>query len=199
LWYNTAPSDGCKSTFFTTATAILKPIPAKPPLYQKGFNFLGHTVRKYGDKLLITPAKSSIKALHQKIRLCIQSALGLSQEALLLKLNPIIRGWANYYRHGASKRTFDRLDHHVFWQLWRWAKRRHPNKSAAWKQRKYFSAAGHAIPTREIAKRTASASCEGSPIVWFGIGAARRASAAATHIFAPIAIITVRQVRPDPH
>ena len=108
----------------------------------KGFNFLGHTVRKFGVKLLTFPAKSNVKALREKISLCIKSAAGLSQEALLLQLNPLIRGWANYYRHGASKRTFDRLDYHVFCRLLRWAKRRHPNKSARWKQRKYFSAAG---------------------------------------------------------
>jgi RNA-directed DNA polymerase len=107
-----------------------------------GFNFLGHTVRKFGDKLLTTPAKSNVKVLQDKISLCINSAVALSQETLLLKLNPLIRGWANYYRHGASKRTFNRLDHDTFWQLWRWATRRHGNKSAQWKQRKYFSAAG---------------------------------------------------------
>ena len=107
----------------------------------KGFNFLGHTVRKFGVKLLTFPAKSNVKALREKISHCIQSAVGLSAEALLLKLNPLIRGWANYYRHGASKRTFNRLDQHVFWRLMRWAKRRHPNKSARWRQRKYFSAA----------------------------------------------------------
>ena len=108
----------------------------------EGFNFLGHTLRKFGDKLLTYPAKSNVKALREKISLCIKSALGLSQEALLLKLNPLIRGWAMYYRHGASKRTFNRLDYHVYWQLVRWAKRRHPNKSAGWKRRKYFTAAG---------------------------------------------------------
>jgi RNA-directed DNA polymerase len=107
---------------------------------QDGFNFLGHTVRKFKDKLLTTPAKSSVQALRDKIRLCINSALALSQEALLGKLNPLIRGWANYYRHGAAKRTFHRLDGFVFRQLLRWAKRRHPNKSAKWKQWKYFSA-----------------------------------------------------------
>jgi RNA-directed DNA polymerase len=108
----------------------------------EGFNFLGHTVRKFGDKLLSFPAKSNVKALREKISLCVKSALGLSQQALLRKLNPLIRGWANYYRHGASKRTFNRLDSHVFRQLWRWVTRRHPNKPAAWKRRKYFSAAG---------------------------------------------------------
>jgi len=107
----------------------------------KGFNFLGHTVRKFGHKLLTLPAKSSVQALREKIRLCIHSALGLSQEALLRQLNPLIRGWANYYRHGAAKRTFTRLDHYVFRSLLRWAKRRHPDQSATWKRRKYFSAA----------------------------------------------------------
>jgi RNA-directed DNA polymerase len=107
----------------------------------QGFNFLGHTVRKFEDKLLTTPAKSSQKGLRDKIRLCINSALALPQETLLRQLNPVIRGWANYYRHGAAKRAFKRLDSDVFWQLWRWARKRHPDKSANWKQRKYFSAA----------------------------------------------------------
>jgi RNA-directed DNA polymerase len=107
-----------------------------------GFNFLGHTVRKFGDKLLTFPAKSNVKALRYKISLCIKSALGHSPEVLLRQLNPLIRGWAYYYRHGASKRTFGRLDRFVLSHLRRWATRRHPNKSAAWKQRKYFSATG---------------------------------------------------------
>jgi RNA-directed DNA polymerase len=105
----------------------------------EGFNFLGHTVRKFGDKLLTFPAKSNVQALRDKIRLCIQSALGLSQEALLRKLNPLLRGWANYYRNGAAKRTFEKLDYYVSDQLWRWAKRRHPNKSVSWRKQRYFS------------------------------------------------------------
>jgi RNA-directed DNA polymerase len=118
----------------------------------KGFNFLGHTVRKFGDKLLTYPAKSSVQSLRDKIRLCINSALGLSQEALLRKLNPLIRGWANYYRNGAAKRTFQRLDYYVFWQLWRWVKRRHPDKSAAWKHRKYFSTADNGLFSVRLTK-----------------------------------------------
>ena len=99
-------------------------------------------MRKFGDKLLTYPAKSNVKIVREKIRHCIQSALALPQATLLLKLNPLIRGWANYYRHGAAKRTFSRLDKYVHDRLWRWAKRRHPNKSTAWKLRKYFTAAG---------------------------------------------------------
>jgi RNA-directed DNA polymerase len=108
----------------------------------KGFHFLGHTVRKYGDKLLITPAKSKVILLQRKVSQLIHSALGLSQEALLRQLNPRLRGWANYYRNGAAARTFGKLDWHVNRRLWRWIHRRHPHKSIRWKKRKYFSAAG---------------------------------------------------------
>ena len=99
-------------------------------------------MRKYGDKLLTRPAKSKVKALRVKIREMIQSGLGYSQAKLIRKLSPLLRGWANYFRNGAAKRTFDCVDKYVFERLWRWATRRHPNKSARFKKQKYFSAAG---------------------------------------------------------
>ena len=46
-----------------------------------------------------------------------------------MNLNLVVRGWANYHRHVASKRTFSRVDHAIFRALWQWAKRRHPKKS----------------------------------------------------------------------
>ena len=107
----------------------------------QGFDFLGHTVRKYGDKLLITPAQSKVAVMRKKIGQRIHSAVGLTQEALLRQLNPRLRGWANYYRNGASKQTFGKLDFYVYKRIQRWLKRRHPNKSTRWKWRKYFSAA----------------------------------------------------------
>jgi hypothetical protein len=55
----------------------------------------------------------------------------MSAADLIHKLNPKIRGWANYHRHAVSKRTFGRVDHHIFSSLWQWARRRHPNKTAA--------------------------------------------------------------------
>jgi len=109
---------------------------------EKGFDFLGHTVRKYGDKLLTKPSKSNVQGLLAKIRECIKSGLGLKPEELIRKLNPKLRGWAYYYEHASAKRTFHKVDHEVFLALWRWTKRRHPEKSAQWRKRKYFSAAG---------------------------------------------------------
>jgi RNA-directed DNA polymerase len=109
---------------------------------QEGFDFLGHTLRKFGHKLLIFPAQSKVQSLRQKLKQLIQSALGLSQEQLLRQLNPRLRGWANYYRNGAAQRTFKKLDDYVYHRLWNWATRRHPTKSSAWKRQKYFCATG---------------------------------------------------------
>jgi len=109
----------------------------------KGFDFLGHTVRKFGDALLISPAKSKVAAMRKKIGALIHSAVGLTQEAFLRQLNPRLRGWANYYRHGTSKRTFGQLDHYVYNRIRRWMQRRHPTKSIRWRLRKYCSAAAN--------------------------------------------------------
>ena len=47
-------------------------------------------------------------------------------------LNPVIRGWANFHRHVASKQTFTKVDNAIFQALWRWARRRHPKKPLRW-------------------------------------------------------------------
>lgn len=53
-------------------------------------------------------------------------------------INPIIRGWANYYKYGVSKEVFSYIDHQLWKALWQWSKRRHPNKGKKWIHRKYF-------------------------------------------------------------
>jgi len=61
---------------------------------------------------------------------------------LIQRLNPKIRGWALYHRHASSKETFARVDDVIFWKLWRWARRRHRHKSAAWVRKQYFTRPG---------------------------------------------------------
>ena len=62
---------------------------------------------------------------------------------IIRKLNPLLRGWANYHRHVVSKRVFDRVGHYLKTMLWRWARRNHPNKSRGWIKRRYHSADQH--------------------------------------------------------
>jgi RNA-directed DNA polymerase len=104
----------------------------------EGFNFLGFTVRRYEGVVLTRPQKEKVvrhlRTIHDYLRRHRQA----TPSQIIGDLGPIIRGWATYYRHGASKHTFHSADHHIRAKLWRWAKRRHPTKTAAWIGSKYF-------------------------------------------------------------
>lgn len=105
---------------------------------EDGFDFLGWNIRKYNGKLLMKPSKANTKALLDKIREIIKSNPTATQVSLILQLNPILRGWAEYHRHVVAQQTFDKVDHLVWSMLWRWAKRRHPNKGRRWVKDRYF-------------------------------------------------------------
>jgi RNA-directed DNA polymerase len=107
---------------------------------EDGFDFLGQNVRRYGTKLLLKPSRRSVRAVLAKIDTMVQHEGGsLTAGQLIQRLNPILRGWALYHRQASSARTFARLDDVILRKLWRWARRRHRGKSAAWVKRHYFT------------------------------------------------------------
>ena len=120
----------------------LSPHKTKITHIRTGFDFLGFNIRKYKDKLLTKPSKANVHGFLREIRGCIKSKATAKTENLLWLLNPKIRGWANYFRNSAAKRTFNYVDHHIFQALRRWISRRHPTKSARWKHNKYFRSEG---------------------------------------------------------
>ncbi len=120
-----------------------------------GFDFLGFTVRQFpvgrthsgkhgrsgrllGFKTIIKPSKEAIKrhlAAVKDVIGCYQTA---PQEVLVHYLNPVMRGWSNYYRSSVAKATFRRLDHMVYEKLRAWAQRRHQQTSRRWVANKYW-------------------------------------------------------------
>jgi RNA-directed DNA polymerase len=107
-----------------------------------GFDFLGFNIRKYKDKLLIKPAKSSISRLKGKVRELIMMNKTIKTSILIRELNPLLRGWGNNFRHVVSKAIFSKIDHEIWQMTWQWAKRRHPNKMLKWIKAKYFQSIG---------------------------------------------------------
>jgi RNA-directed DNA polymerase len=104
-----------------------------------GFDFLGFHVQqhkvgnyrsasngnmKLGFKTIITPAPSQIKLHLERIAEVVDNHKAAPQVALILKLNPIIRGWSNYYSGVVSKSTFAKVDHLTYNKLRAWARRR---------------------------------------------------------------------------
>ncbi|MBC6474344.1 MAG: group II intron reverse transcriptase/maturase [Hormoscilla sp. GM102CHS1] len=120
-----------------------------------GFDFLGFNIRQYevsksrsgrtthgiplGFKTLRKPSNKSIGKHKERLSEVITSHKAAPQAALISRLNPIIRGWSNYFRTAVSKEAYSEMDHYLWTILWQWAKKRHPNKSSHWIARKYWS------------------------------------------------------------
>jgi len=128
---------------------------------EEGFDFLGQTIRKFNGKLIIKPAKNNTVSFLSKVRQIIKTNKQATAGNLILQLNPVIRGWANFHRHVVSKRTFGSVDYAIFKALWQWAVRRHPRKGKRWIKDKYFKVYGRrkwvftgTIPDKNGAQRT---------------------------------------------
>ncbi|MDJ0599559.1 MAG: group II intron reverse transcriptase/maturase [Crocosphaera sp.] len=115
----------------------LKDIKIKGTLEKAGFDFLGFNIRQYpvgkyqsgkksngkllGFKTIIKPSKKAIKAHHEAVKEVVKSHRNQPQAALINRLNPIIRGWCNYYSTVCSKETFSSEEHHLWKLLRAWA------------------------------------------------------------------------------
>ena len=74
---------------------------------EEGFDFLGFNLRHYNGKLLIKPQKKKVLAFCKKIGETLNNMKACTQEEVIKVLNPLLRGFANYYRGVVSKETFN--------------------------------------------------------------------------------------------
>jgi RNA-directed DNA polymerase len=105
----------------------------------EGFDFLGVNVRRYRNgKLLIKPSTAAIRRLRSRLAAEMRALRGSNAAAVIAALNPVIRGWAAYYRGVVSSKIFGELDDYVWKLTWRWAKRTHSGKPKRWVAHRYF-------------------------------------------------------------
>lgn len=105
---------------------------------EDGFDFLGFNIRLFPKGCFPVPQKQKVLSFVQSIRDWLKRNACASPQAVIQHLNPRLRGWGNYYRHGVSARVFQYVDSQVWQAIWRWCLRRHPNKGKTWVARKYF-------------------------------------------------------------
>lgn len=98
----------------------------------EGFDFLGWRIQRRsrrsrtGEKAIYTyPSKKALASLLGKIRLLTRRERHRTLADLLRRLNPVLRGWCIYFRHGVSSRTFSYVDHYAFWRIVGWLRKRH--------------------------------------------------------------------------
>ncbi len=132
-----------------------------------GFDFLGFTVRQFpvgkytsgrargkilGFKTIITPSKESQIRHYREIKNIINNSKGINQANLIKRLNPVIRGWCNYFSTKVSTKVFEKLTHILVHKLIKWGIKRHRNKGKKWIVKRYFKTIGEknwAFATKE--------------------------------------------------
>ena len=98
----------------------------------EGFDFLGFRIQRRvwrgraGRRAVYTyPSKKALASVMDKVRSLTRREKHRTLADLLRRLDPVLRGWCTYFRHGVSKRTFDYLDHYAFWRIVGWLRKRH--------------------------------------------------------------------------
>ncbi len=98
----------------------------------EGFDFLGWRIQRKawrsrtGKKAVYTyPSKKALASIVDKVRTLTRRARHRTLADLLHRLNPVLRGWCTYFRHGVSARTFDYVGHFAFWRIVGWLRKRH--------------------------------------------------------------------------
>ncbi len=105
----------------------------------EGFDFLGQNLRKYRGKLITTPTKGKVETFKEKVKNIILAYRGRKTEEMIERLNPIIRGWANYHRYIQAGTAFNRLGLIIRNALFKWAKGRHRRKTPKWIRNHYWN------------------------------------------------------------
>ncbi len=107
---------------------------------EEGFNFLGFTIRWFNSsqKLLIFPQKANVHRLLRQTKAILSTHKQVKLETVIKRLNPLLRGWCNYYRYCNAKSTFSYVSYRLWRMIWHWAKRRHPKKPKRWIKQRYF-------------------------------------------------------------
>jgi RNA-directed DNA polymerase len=95
----------------------------------EGFDFLGFNVRRYRGKPLIKPSKAAVRRIRERLRTELRSLRGTNARIVIRRLNPIIRGWAAYYRTQVSAEIFGRLDYYLWGRSPSWMSRRWRERS----------------------------------------------------------------------
>jgi len=110
----------------------------------EGFDFLGFRIRRHRQRgsnkqyVYTYPSKAALANIIGKVRKLTREALNHTLEALLIRLNLILRGWTNYFRHAASKKTFSYLDDITWHRVAIWLRHKHRHRNWKWLHRHYL-------------------------------------------------------------
>ena len=111
----------------------------------EGFDFLGFRIQRHRQRgsdrrhVYTYPSRKSMSSVTRKVNTLTRQITSRAAGEVFRQLNYTTRGWALYFRHGASSAAYHDLQHHLWWSTWRWLRKRHSKRSAKWIRRRYFT------------------------------------------------------------
>jgi RNA-directed DNA polymerase len=102
----------------------------------KGFDFLSFNLRRHKQRgsprwyVYTTVSKKAVQAVKDKIKAATFRAArqGMDLGAVLVKINRILAGWANYFRYAVVKRLFGAIDNYAWHRIMRWLRRKYEGR-----------------------------------------------------------------------
>jgi len=98
----------------------------------EGFDFLGFNVRRMRKRgtskyyIYTCPSKTAVATIKQRIKTSTyRSTRHLDPGYVLEHLGMMLRGWANYFRHGVSKTIFSKIDEYAWARITNWLRKKH--------------------------------------------------------------------------
>jgi RNA-directed DNA polymerase len=101
----------------------------------EGFHFLGWRIQRHRKRgtsqhfLYTYPSKKALLSVMARVRTLTRREKNRTLFELLHQLNPVLRGWVTYFKHGVSKRTYDYLGQFAWQRVVGWLCKRHPRIS----------------------------------------------------------------------
>jgi RNA-directed DNA polymerase len=110
----------------------------------EGFDFLGYRIQRHRKRgttkhfVYTYPSKTSLGKVMATVKTLCRQGRNEPFSELLRRLNPVLRGWTNYFRHGVSKATFAFLRAYTWARVVGWLRRKHPHANWKWLRRRYL-------------------------------------------------------------
>jgi RNA-directed DNA polymerase len=111
----------------------------------EGFDFLGHRIQRHrqwgSDRQYVYsyPSRKSKANVRRTVKaLTAKQNTNQAASVLFIRLGQITRGWAQYFRHGASKTAFGDLHDYLWCRVWAWLRKKHPKHNRKWIVRRYY-------------------------------------------------------------
>ncbi len=109
-----------------------------------GFDFLGYRIQRHRKRgtakhfVYTYPSKTSLRKVMATVKKLCRQGRNEPLSELLRRLNPVLRGWTNYFRHGVSKATFGYLRAYTWARVVNWLRHKHPHANWKWLRRHYL-------------------------------------------------------------